>query len=405
MSARRRKLQIRFASEVAFRGEYRDNIANRGIFVATGDDFHLRETVCVEIQLDYCGATIELEGEVVHVVAPEVASSGGTAGVAVQFSDQFSVIRSRFAGYLVGADKDEGAASEGKRLARRTQVEIEGDVRLDGGDTRGVLTLDLSHTGVLLSLEGEPVPIGKNVSLRLYHPDRDEEIVVPGTVIRHADSVDGRGSAFAIRFAGEPTSNQVLTDFVDEIRARGYPKRHPGITGPISELGIQSLIQMLGTWTLRGTLMVFRGSNEGFVVFEKGMLRSVRLGDARGREALVEMLQWVDGTFEFHAVADTEGLAGEGLPLDAAILDAMRVIDESQRSDYETFAPHARVTLSRDDIDAEASTFSTAEAAIIDLAGAGMTISQIIDIIPEPEIEIHLLMTGLVGRGLITVAT
>jgi Tfp pilus assembly protein PilZ len=401
LPVRQRKLRITFASEAAFRGEYRANVANGGIFVATNVDLDLRESVCVEIGLDYCGARIELEGEIVHVVTPEVASGGGTPGVAVQFSDQVAVIRSRFADYLIGPDEDASNATE--RRARRTVAEIAGLIHLADGDQRRVRTRDLSHSGVLLAIEGEVPAIGENLLLRLFHPYRGQEIDVSGTVVRYADDGNGTVSAFGLRFDGDPTSDRRITDFVDEAGARGHPKRLSGITGRISELGIQNLIQMFGAWSPRGTLMVFRGHSVGFVIFEKGMLRSVRLDQASGRQALVGMLQWVDGTFDFRAAADTADLDKDGVQLDAAILDAMRVIDESQRQDYATFPPHARVSLSRDDIDAEASTLSTAEAAIIDLAGAGMTVSQIVDIIPEAEIEIQLLMTGLIGRGLITV--
>ena len=69
MSDEGRSLRVAFESEESFRREYQTNIANGGIFIATNVGFAAREVVRVEIALEYCDEHIELEGEIVHVVA------------------------------------------------------------------------------------------------------------------------------------------------------------------------------------------------------------------------------------------------------------------------------------------------------------------------------------------------
>ena len=62
-------LQIRFESPDSLREEFEKNIANRGIFIATEEEFEDRQSVDVEIVLAYVDAPaipLVLHGEVVH---------------------------------------------------------------------------------------------------------------------------------------------------------------------------------------------------------------------------------------------------------------------------------------------------------------------------------------------------
>jgi hypothetical protein len=90
-----RSLRVAFESEASFLLEYQTNIADGGTFISTSVGFGVREPVRVEIALEYCSELIELEleGEVVHVAASELAGAGATPGVAVQFTLKASDIR------------------------------------------------------------------------------------------------------------------------------------------------------------------------------------------------------------------------------------------------------------------------------------------------------------------------
>ena len=67
------------------------------------------------------------------------------------------------------------------------------------------------------------------------------------------------------------------------------------------------------------------------LAFEAGHLRYARLGATRGIKALVRMLQWTAGSFEFHAHVDPLDVEDAPMRLEAALLEATRRLDEAMR--------------------------------------------------------------------------
>ena len=109
-----RVLRVDFEDAAAFETEYAANLVNGGIFVASDERFELRERVRVDLCLGFCHKRIRLEGEVVHQIPPEMAQTGATPGVAVQFDEPgagcgdrrdwgatFSLARAVLAGWLL----------------------------------------------------------------------------------------------------------------------------------------------------------------------------------------------------------------------------------------------------------------------------------------------------------------
>ena len=397
-----RSLRVAFESEDSFRREYQTNIANGGIFISTNVGFDVREVVRVEVALDYCGERVELLGEIVHVVAPELAGAGATPGVAVQFRLKASEIRERFEPVLgKAASDDEREAGEGRRAARRAPARIPVVVRTSEGIELDGRSRDLSTSGVLVACSGSPVAIGDFVQLVLTNPTTDEELEVDGTVMRHVEGPNGLGVALGIRFEVTARDAKVVETFLKEVQVAEHSRRLGGISGPISEIGIENLLQMFGTCAPEGTLNLTHGDEDGFIMFEQGMLRSARLGNNFGRKALARLLGWRDGTFEFNARADAQAFQGDPIPLDAAMLDALCLLDESQRPDAPPMPPAARLIVDAEKLNAARAELSQAEEAILDLASVGMTIGKVIDVIPEPDEEIRQQIASLLTRGLI----
>ena len=146
--------------------------------------------------------------------------------------------------------------------------------------------------------------------------------------------------------------------------------------GPISEVGIENLLQMFGTCAPEGTLTLMRGDEDG-------------------------LLSWRDGTFEFHARADADAFQGDPFPLSAAVLDALCLLDESQRSGVPPIPLGSSLQIDLDKVNAARGELSQAEEAVVDLASVGMSVSQVIDVIPRPDEEIRQQIAGLLARGLI----
>jgi Tfp pilus assembly protein PilZ len=293
-----RRLKLRFDDPIGFRKEYRENIVQGGAFVRTRDRFSLREAVVVEVELGFAGVTAELDAEVVHCVSSEHAGDAG-AGVAVQFLLAAAELRERFERYVPppgraaetvdpsvrelsfaddggdAAPLEDGAGEKGagRRRRRRGRARVpakleSAQVSLDGR------TRDLSESGVLLSVDGSDLPIGKPVRLTLVHPDTGESFEVEGRVARH---VEGPGTVAAVAIDFDAAGAAGLGGFVRDVQALDARRRERGIAGPVDELGMANLVQMFGKFASAGTLTAICGAEEGVVAFEGGCLRYCRL--------------------------------------------------------------------------------------------------------------------------------
>jgi Tfp pilus assembly protein PilZ len=373
--------------------EYTSNLVNGGVFLRTREVFALRENVKVRLEFEWIGKALLLPGEVVHIVPPEMASMGGSPGVALQFSDAAGAVRQklRALGLPIGDDKP---ADKGTRNAPRTPVRvaarIAGTKQTVDGQTR-----NLSRSGVLVAVKGGSIPIGEAVRFTLSNPKAGHERSVDGRVVRQIES-GGEISAVAVQFAPRADEREDFERFVSDLQGVEHMRRVGGISGPIAELGPQNIVQMFATSAPEGTLWLRHGEEEGMVCFQRGLLRLARVGNQSGVAALMHMFSWREGTFEFHARLEEVEMKGAPLPLEAALLDAVRQMDEGSR-----FPLGAHVTLvAGADVEGYASP-TKVEAAILDLARAGFTVQRMLDVIPEPDPEIFRALQDLRDAGLI----
>ena len=128
------------------------------------------------------------------------------------------------------------------------------------------------------------------------------------------------------------------------------------------------------------------------------MLRYARLGPTTGMKALVRMLAWKEGIFEFHARLDPVKHPEAPLPLEPAMFDAVRQIDEGNRIDRRRFPLDAKPRVVEPASDLEGKTV----AAVLDLARAGFSVQRILDVIPEPDPEIYAALVQLLDAGAIS---
>jgi Tfp pilus assembly protein PilZ len=387
-------LEVEYPTARAFAQDYRANLSNGGVFVASERHFELREFVVVRLRLPWCSRVIDLEGEVVHIVPAEVAGVGGRPGVAVQFREPPSGIRGRLAP-LCADDKAQPAPQpEEERHAPRKPVRV--DARVDGarGSARG-RTRNLSRSGVLVDVQEGSASDADRVSVALSHPRTNEELALEGVVVR-TSSTDGSVSAVAVKFDPDEARRASVERFVDGLQESEHTRRLGAISGPIAELGPQSIVQMFAATSRRGTIFMRHGEEEGLICFDGGLLRVARIGPMTGMKALIRMLCWREGTFEFHAGLEEPGSGDAPLPLEAALSDAMSKIDESLRLDTSGFPLQARL-VARHARDGQFSgALSKLEEALLDLAQAGFTVQRALEVIPEPDAEIFRALRALV---------
>jgi hypothetical protein len=170
-----------------------------------------------------------------------------------------------------------------RRRAPRSPARV--PASLDGANARieGV-TRDLSETGALISADASEFPVGKQVRLSLQHPSGGERFEVGGSVVRHVET-EGTVAAVRVLFDVPADQKEELAALVQAAQNAHQERAASGISGRIEELGMPSLIQMLGRSSPLGTLAVRSGSEEGVLAFEAGDLRYARLGATRGLKA------------------------------------------------------------------------------------------------------------------------
>jgi Tfp pilus assembly protein PilZ len=263
-------------------------------------------------------------------------------------------------------------------------------------------TRDISESGVLVSLDGNDLPLGKEVRLGLVNPETGEELDVKGRVVRHIEA-EGTVAAVGVEFDPGRDTQVRIVDFVRGAHETERDRREAGIAGVIEELGMANLLQMLGKSSQRGTLTVTSGSEEGVVAFESGLLRYARLGALKGTKALSRLMAWQEGSFSFHSQVDSIADEDEPLPLDGAILEAVRQIDEVHRMEMQDVDPGATLRLDTAALRTFGEAFGKTEQAVVDLAAAGLTIRRLLDVIPESDADVLQALRELVEGGIVKV--
>lgn len=423
---------MRFDSPESLRSEFEKNIANRGVFVATSDPFEVRASILVEIVLEYVSKdapALTLEGEVVHVLPPEMAASGAEPGVAVQFEASASSLRERFEPLLgaeVPAPPDEPEV-EGRRMAKRGAVRVPVRVMPCSGPPFEATSRDLSASGILISMKHDALPVGEIVRVCLWHPTGDPSVEIDGKVVRQVPNRRGRIAAVAVAFDRNQAADPRVAEVIEALREAGHRSRLGGISGSLADLGLANMLQMFGSSAPEGTLVVEHDGEQGWVAFAQGQMLGAELGAASGKDALVTMLSWGDGRFQFEASVDDGLRAGATpLPLAGVVLDAVCALDElmnASTSSTEVTATDGdlefdlgdgeglsigmpieasttfEVDVEQEDLSRDA--LDKADDAILELAKAGMSVERLCSVIPEPPERIQASIEALVELGVL----
>ena len=137
------------------------------------------------------------------------------------------------------------------------------------------------------------------------------------------------------------------------------------------------------------------------ICFDAGLLRVARIGPVTGLKALIRMLCWKHGSFEFHTGLEEAGGGDAPLPLEAALFEAARHIDESHRIDASAFPLQARL-VARNTKDGQfTGALSKLEEALLDVAQAGFTVQRALEVIPEPDVEVFRALRTLIDGGML----
>jgi len=415
------RLQVEYTSQDAFRAEYASNISRGGIFIATEDDHEVRDTVEVELALTYCDAHHVFEGEIVHCVTPDMAAAGATPGVAVQFLAPVRELQeqlSEFAGEH--ASTDERVTRTGRRAAPRSRARVHATLESEDDSRMEAKTRDVSATGLLLEVDGEPLAVGDTVFVTLDHPVTGEKMPIEGRVVRHVESARGDVVAMGVELTHTAARRTEVASFLNDVQASEHSRRLGAINGPIADIGIAELLQMFAASLPRGTLCVLGEAATGSIGFESGQLLWAEMDGLHGQPALESMLALQYGHFELETRL-VEPLCGADDPisLEAAVLEALCAIDEMrQQANTEArtepaaaadasgarIPPGATFEVDADVLEDQRDDLSQTELAVLELVQVGMTVGKLVEVIPEPEIGVFVAIDSLMARGVIVLA-
>jgi hypothetical protein len=104
-----------------------------------------------------------------------------------------------------------------------------------------------------------------------------------------------------------------------------------GLQGSLSDLGLATLLSMVGMEGRSGVLSLRRRGGSGNVFLREGKVIAARVDGAgpRGAEAVYAMLAWTDGSFEFNP--RDPGVAEEmSMSTTHLLLEGARRLDHGQ---------------------------------------------------------------------------
>ncbi|MFB3117444.1 MAG: PilZ domain-containing protein, partial [Myxococcota bacterium] len=342
MGAPSRVFRLKFASVEEFQQEHTANLVNGGVFIATEEPATLREMVVVELAIAGETRTVRLDGEIVHIVPPEMAEAGAQPGVAVQFSCTQTALRAALEPLCRAAGTPRPAAPDsGRRKAPRVPAQV--PIRIKAPDVSlSGHTRDISLCGVLVSVPGDSIPVGARVYVTIDHPTSGESLGVDATVTRQI-ATKGGVVALAIEFDPPPERREEVRGFIADLQSAEHSRRLGGMHGSLTEIGAQNLLEMLSKTAPSGTLTVSHENEEAVIGFEGKRLCYAQLGAISGMKALTRVLGWEEGSFEFHARLEPMMSEDPPMLLDAAMLEATRHLDELKTLDLDLLPLDAKV--------------------------------------------------------------
>jgi predicted regulator of Ras-like GTPase activity (Roadblock/LC7/MglB family) len=104
------------------------------------------------------------------------------------------------------------------------------------------------------------------------------------------------------------------------------------LKGTLADIGIIDLMQFPYTGRRTGELVVTADGKEGRIYYDQGSLVHACLGNAAGMEALVLMVDWIEGSFEFITDSEPPHKTVE-MDLHRAVMQALKLHDERKKEE------------------------------------------------------------------------
>ncbi len=120
------------------------------------------------------------------------------------------------------------------------------------------------------------------------------------------------------------------------------------LKGDLRELAVVDLIQLVNRIHQTGALTLARDGRKARLYYRGGQLVDARTAEHSGNEALVDIVDWTDGEFEFEQGAAPPQEETIQMELHRVIMSALRIKDERKEDERRRAEEQARVRAAQD---------------------------------------------------------
>jgi type IV pilus assembly protein PilZ len=177
------EIEIHFKNFEQFYKEYAKNISKGGIFIKSNNPLPPQTIIEIKIFLPDDKEPLDVVGEVVHIIEPEIAQQRGwDPGMGVHFVDYDEEMFKRLEKYIDSQADEKPQAKVDRRRHQRTTTRM----KVKFPDLTTLLenyAKDISQGGIFIPTT-DPKPVGVTITLTLVHPENGEEVEINGEVVR-----------------------------------------------------------------------------------------------------------------------------------------------------------------------------------------------------------------------------
>lgn len=394
------QLCVAFETERELRDAYAQDLAHGALFVPTREPAEPGTPVECKLELAFVGTCLTIPGEIVGVVPAAMAWTGAIPGASVLLAERGAPLRKRLE-EASGVDLrpvDPAKPSFRRAVAR---FPARGGAIVDyRGRAFPAETVDLSHNGMLVLLNGIELEEDSPVRMRLTHPRSGTSIDVEGRVA-HQARCDHGIMAVGIQFQYALERVDEVTGFIDDLCGFRRAEKLAAISGSLEESGLDAVLETFAGISRAGTLTIQGGYQDGQIAYEDGQILYALTGLVSGTKALGRMFSWADARFEFRPEVERFEAAQEPLPLASAVITAAIERDEIAQLDLRgidltsTFGTNAAL------LEQLRGDLNQIQNELVDQAAVGFPLGVILDVLPSSDAAIFRALADLVESGIL----
>ncbi len=396
------RLFVAFASSEELCDAFERELAHGALFVPTLAALPAGRQVKVTLLFKFCGAQLDLDGEVVTALPPDITHTGATPGLSVQMAEPLDRFRERIeANTGVSLPDPEPAVCHSERrqprFPARSSVEM-----VVAGRKFSAETVDVSYNGLLALISGVDLGEGTELSVLISHPGGGETLSLDAKIANQTPCDHGV-MAVGIQFMYDLSRVDEVAAFVDDLRGFQHARSLATVTGSVKDAPLETLLETFSASASSGTLRLTQGAETGKLVYQENEILHASTGLVSGVKALGRMFTWTEAQFEFEP--RIEPLDGDEarFPLQSAILSAAVERDELARIDLDKLDADASFVVDEERLAAVESTLDELGRELAENAGLGFPLGALIDILTASDARIYKALAELIEAGVLRV--